>query len=150
MRYRRSGSATGSDRSITAWMSVKIAVVPPMPSDSVSTAAAVKTGDKRNCRIAYRTAPTAVSMSSLDGYRSRRVDWNGKWLGGRHVRRYECCTPDVVEELMDPRLIWLIVGAAVLVAIIALLMLRRQRSQRLRQRFGPEYERTVRETGDVR
>ena len=51
---------------------------------------------------------------------------------------------------MDPRLIWLIVGAAVLVAIIALLMLRRQRSQRLRQRFGPEYERTVRETGDVR
>jgi FtsZ-interacting cell division protein ZipA len=51
---------------------------------------------------------------------------------------------------MDPRLIWLIVGAAVLVAIIVLLILRRQRSQRLRQRFGPEYERTVRETGDVR
>jgi hypothetical protein len=33
-------------------MSVKIAVVPPMPSDSVSTAAAVNTGDWRNCRIA--------------------------------------------------------------------------------------------------
>ena len=52
MRYRRAGSATGSDRSMTAWISVKIAVVPPMPSASVRTAAAVKTGDGRNCRSA--------------------------------------------------------------------------------------------------
>jgi hypothetical protein len=52
MRYRLAGSATGRERSITAWISVKIAVVPPMPSASVSTAAAVNTGDSRNCRNA--------------------------------------------------------------------------------------------------
>ncbi len=52
MRYKLAGSPTGSDRSITAWMSVKIAVVPPMPSASVSTAAAVKTGEDLNWRMA--------------------------------------------------------------------------------------------------
>ncbi len=45
IRYNRAGSATGSDRSITAWISVKIAVVPPMPRASVATAAIVNTGD---------------------------------------------------------------------------------------------------------
>src|SRR5256885_16582262 len=35
-------------------MSVKIAVVPPIPKASVSTAAIVKTGDCRNWRKAYR------------------------------------------------------------------------------------------------
>jgi hypothetical protein len=33
---------------MTAWISVKIAVVPPMPSESVRTAEAVKTGERRN------------------------------------------------------------------------------------------------------
>ena len=37
---------------MTAWISVKIAVVPPIPKASVSTAAAVKTGDNRSCRMA--------------------------------------------------------------------------------------------------
>ena len=52
MRYSRDGSPTGSDFSITAWMSVKMAVVPPMPSASVSTAVAVKTRAERNLRRA--------------------------------------------------------------------------------------------------
>ena len=50
--YSRLGSATGRERSITASTSVKIAVVPPIPSASVSTAAAVKTGDIRSRRTA--------------------------------------------------------------------------------------------------
>ncbi|HEX3703533.1 MAG TPA: hypothetical protein VHU82_09390 [Vicinamibacterales bacterium] len=36
---------TGSERSITAWISVKMAVVPPVPSARVRRAAAVNTGD---------------------------------------------------------------------------------------------------------
>ena len=52
MRYRRDGSPTGSERSMTAWMSVKMAVVPPMPSASVRTAVAVKTRATQNCRSA--------------------------------------------------------------------------------------------------
>lgn len=52
---------------------------------------------------------------------------------------------------MDSRLMWLI-AAAVIVVLAAVLMVavRRQRSARLRRRFGPEYERTVREAGSVR
>ena len=52
MRYRRDGSLTGSERSMTAWMSVKMAVVPPMPNASVRTAVIVKTRAAQNCRIA--------------------------------------------------------------------------------------------------
>ena len=52
MRYSRDGSLTGSDCSMTAWMSVNMAVVPPMPSASVSTAVTVKTRATRNCRSA--------------------------------------------------------------------------------------------------
>ncbi len=52
IRYSRAGSATGSDRSMMAWTRVKMAVVPPMPSASVSTAATVNTGDSRNWRTA--------------------------------------------------------------------------------------------------
>jgi hypothetical protein len=52
MRYRLAGSATGSERTITAWINVKMAVVPPIPSASVRTAVAVKTGENQNCRTA--------------------------------------------------------------------------------------------------
>ena len=52
MRYRRAGSPTGSERSMTAWISVKMAVVPPMPRASVRTAVAVKTRATQNCRSA--------------------------------------------------------------------------------------------------
>jgi hypothetical protein len=52
---------------------------------------------------------------------------------------------------MDTQLMW-IIGAAVVMAlvVVALVVARRRRSAQLRQRFGPEYERTLRETGDVR
>jgi hypothetical protein len=44
----------------------------------------------------------------------------------------------------------LIVAAAVIAIALAVYFMRtKQRSDELRQRFGPEYERTVRETGDV-
>ena len=52
MRYSSEGSLTGSDCSMTAWMSVKIAVVPPMPSASVRTAVVVNTRATQNCRSA--------------------------------------------------------------------------------------------------
>ena len=40
---------------MTAWIIVKIAVVPPIPKARVSVAAAVNTGDIRNCLKVYRT-----------------------------------------------------------------------------------------------
>ena len=55
IRYRASGLATGSDRIMTACIREKIAVVPPMPRASVSTAVSVKTGARRNCLKAYRS-----------------------------------------------------------------------------------------------
>jgi hypothetical protein len=54
MRYNSAGSETGNDRSMTAWIIVKIAVVPPIPNASVNVAAAVNIGDIRNCRKVYR------------------------------------------------------------------------------------------------
>jgi len=52
---------------------------------------------------------------------------------------------------MDIQLMW-IIGAAVVAAVVvlALVVARGRRTARLRQRFGPEYDRTLRETGDVR
>ncbi|HEV2728632.1 MAG TPA: hypothetical protein VGV15_01255, partial [Terriglobales bacterium] len=50
---------TGSDFSITASIKLKIAVVPPIPSAKVNTAAAVNTGADRNCLSAYRMLPIA-------------------------------------------------------------------------------------------
>ena len=44
----------------------------------------------------------------------------------------------------------LIIAVVVLAAVVVWLVLDRQRSRRLRSRFGPEYERTVRESGDRR
>jgi hypothetical protein len=52
---------------------------------------------------------------------------------------------------MDTQLMWIVAAVVVLtVLVVAMLVVRRQRSVRLRQRFGPEYERTVRDAGDVR
>jgi hypothetical protein len=50
---------------------------------------------------------------------------------------------------MDTQLMWLMAAAVVVVVIVALFVVRRQRSERLRQRFGPEYERTVRDADPV-
>jgi hypothetical protein len=49
---RRSGSRYGSPRSMSVSTIVKIAVFPPMPNASVTTATAAKSGLRRKCRPA--------------------------------------------------------------------------------------------------
>jgi hypothetical protein len=52
---------------------------------------------------------------------------------------------------MSPQLItWLIVIALALALAAVWFVIRQKRSQHLRERFGPEYERTAREMGNVR
>ena len=55
-------------------------------------------------------------------------------------------------NLMDPKLIVLAVAVVLIIAALAWLYVRKRRSTRagLRQRFGPEYERAVREHGSER
>src|SRR5271169_2826263 len=53
-----SGFVTGSDFSITWCTSVKIAVVAPIPSASVTTAVVVTPGAFRSCRNASRKSPS--------------------------------------------------------------------------------------------
>lgn len=48
---------------------------------------------------------------------------------------------------MDPKLVVAIAVALVAVVVIAWVVVRKQRTIRLRQRFGPEYDRAVRERG---
>ena len=51
---------------------------------------------------------------------------------------------------MDPRLIWVLVAIAVIViAAVVWFDLRRRRSNTLRARFGPEYNRTVANSGSL-
>ena len=51
---------------------------------------------------------------------------------------------------MDPRLIWVLVAIAVIViAAVVWFDLRRRRSNTLRARFGPEYNRTVANSGSI-
>ena len=52
IRINSLGFATGNDLSRTALISVKIAVVAPIPSASVRIAVMVKPGVFRNCRTA--------------------------------------------------------------------------------------------------
>lgn len=47
-------------------------------------------------------------------------------------------------------LIIVLVIAVIVVAAIVFLLLRKRRSEKLRQRFGPEYDRVVRQQGDAR
>jgi hypothetical protein len=55
------------------------------------------------------------------------------------------------EVAMDPKLIAIIIAVAVIVVlIIAWMVIRRQRTAKLRTHFGAEYERTVREVGPQR
>jgi hypothetical protein len=52
---------------------------------------------------------------------------------------------------MDTKIIIaIVVGIVVLVVIVALLVERKRRSARLRQQFGPEYERVLSQHGDAR
>ena len=50
---------------------------------------------------------------------------------------------------MDSTAVWVLI-AIILIGAIVLITLSRVRSQRLRQRFGPEYERTIRTEGNIR
>jgi hypothetical protein len=61
MRQSCSGSAPGIELSITCCTSVKMAVVAPMPSASVSTAVRVKPGDLRNRRNACKKSASMIS-----------------------------------------------------------------------------------------
>jgi len=46
--------------------------------------------------------------------------------------------------------IWVVIAVVVVVLVLAAVALPRMRSRRLQQQFGPEYERTVRSSGDRR
>ena len=52
-------------------------------------------------------------------------------------------------NLMDPKLLVLAAAAILLIAVLGLLYMRKRRSTTadLRHKFGPEYERAVREHG---
>lgn len=50
---------------------------------------------------------------------------------------------------MDSQMMWVIVIGVAAIVLVAVLLARRRASERLRQRFGPEYDRTVREVGAV-
>ena len=51
---------------------------------------------------------------------------------------------------MDPKLVWMIVGLAVAIAAALWFTMEKRRQTRLRKRFGPEYDRTVHDTGSER
>src|SRR5262252_651447 len=57
----------------------------------------------------------------------------------------------MAEALMNPQLMYVMIAVAIAIIIVAaLVIVRNKRSERLQSRFGPEYERTVHETGNVR
>ena len=62
MRTSRSGSAKGSGRNITALTTLKIAVLAPTPSASVTAATRVKPGLFRSARPAYRRSCKRVEI----------------------------------------------------------------------------------------
>jgi hypothetical protein len=55
-------------------------------------------------------------------------------------------------DLLDPKLIALVVGAILIIAVFAWLYVRKRRSTtaELRQKFGPEYDRAVQQHGSER
>jgi hypothetical protein len=51
---------------------------------------------------------------------------------------------------MDPKVMWMLVAVVIAMAAAGWFVWMRRRSEQLRERFGPEYERTVHDVGDVR
>jgi hypothetical protein len=51
---------------------------------------------------------------------------------------------------MSPQLMWIVVITVAVLVAVAWYVMTARRSERLRERFGPEYERTARTMGDVR
>lgn len=50
---------------------------------------------------------------------------------------------------MESPVVWVLI-AVVLIGAVVWITMNRMRSQKLRQRFGPEYDRTIREQGNIR
>jgi hypothetical protein len=51
---------------------------------------------------------------------------------------------------MDPKVMWIVAAVVIAMAVAGWFVWMRRRSEQLRERFGPEYDRTVHEVGDVR
>jgi hypothetical protein len=51
---------------------------------------------------------------------------------------------------MEPEIIVVVVAAVLILAVLAVLAFRKRQSRELKQRFGPEYDRTVQTAGDRR
>ena len=62
---RRPSEANGIGRISTALTTLKMTVFAPIVSAIVSTAVAVKTGDLRNMRTAYRKSAGSMSLQTL-------------------------------------------------------------------------------------
>src|SRR5437016_1020100 len=73
----RLSSPHPSERSNTAWTTLKMAVVAPMPSASAATAAAVKPGVRSSPRTANLRSRSSVSMISLRSQGRHRIDPRG-------------------------------------------------------------------------
>src|SRR5437764_11285211 len=50
---------------------------------------------------------------------------------------------------MNTQLMWILIVAAAVAIAVAFYVVKKRRTARLRHRFGPEYDRAVRTTGDV-
>src|SRR5438132_85422 len=83
----RSMSGYGYGRSITASTTVKIAVVAPMPSASVSITTAVKPGFFRSARSAQRTSLVTLSTGRT------RIDASSSTSGDSRRIASSCVTP---------------------------------------------------------
>src|ERR1700722_9505273 len=70
---------------MTAWIIVKIAVVPPIPKANVNVAGAVNTGDLRNCLKVYRRVLRKFCIRSLTLVRSLEYSEFPEIVGGAVV-----------------------------------------------------------------
>jgi len=51
---------------------------------------------------------------------------------------------------MDPKVMWIVVAVVIAAAVVGWIVWQKRRTEQLRSRFRGEYDRTVKETGDVR
>src|SRR5580658_1216490 len=89
-RIKVFGSATGRLRSRTAFTSVKIAALAPIPRARVRTAVAVNPGVFLSCRSAYRMSCISVAtilFSSRAELALGNQVGSARWLGIRRSRR---------------------------------------------------------------
>src|SRR5215472_363428 len=90
-RTRRLGSATGSDFSMIALISVNIAALAPIPSASVRIAVRANPFAFHNWRTANRTSGAIVSLYRRDRARLRSLnDRIGRWQLSLHRQYFVC------------------------------------------------------------